>query len=326
MALTGPEKAVLMLLSLDESTAAPIVAELDDSDLRKLREVAALMRTVPATALDDVYGEFVDRAQVAVAVPRGGLGYLQRLARRAFGETRAQEVFQAEKLSGVDRIATVEARVVASVLEHEHPQVVAALLSQLPPEQAGRIFEALPEDRQATIVQRLATMTEMPAGILEGVASAIADELPPPNLEAAVSVDGAAAAAGILKKLSKETSTNLLARLDEDATEIAEQIRRSLYTFEDLNVLDAKSLRTLLKEVPQDRLVLALKTASDSMKGKIFGGMSSRAAELLRDDLDSLGGVRLADVDAAQREIVGIALRLEAEGQISLGATADDLV
>ncbi len=319
MPLTGPEKAVLMLLSLDESAAAPIVAELDDAELRKLSEVATMMRTVPAASLDDVYHEFISRTATAVAVPRGGLTYLRRLATRALGESRTQEIFQAEKQSGLDRIATTDPRMVVSVVETEHPQVIAAILSQLEAEPAARIFEALPEDRQASVIQRLATMTIVPAGLLDGVAAAIADELPPPEVEASISVDGAASSAGILRKLGKETSTNLLARLDEDATEIAEQIRRSLYTFEDLAALDTKSLRALLKDVPQDRLVLALKTASDNMKSKIFGGMSSRAADLLRDDLEALGGVRLADVDAAQREIVGIALRLEAEGQISLG-------
>jgi flagellar motor switch protein FliG len=314
-----------MLLSLDEATASAIVSELEDVDIRKLREVAAMMRAVPATALDDVYGEFVERAKSAVAVPRGGVTYLRRLATRALGEARSQEIFAGAKPSGLERIATGDPNAVAALLEREHPQLVAAVLSQVESGQAARVLGALPEEVQSQVLARLATMTEVPAGLLDGVASALASELPPAEAEAAMSVDGVNVAAGILRKLGKESSQILLSQLDEQASDVAERIRRSLHTFEDLAGLDPRSLRTLLKEVPQDRLVLALKTATDATKQKIFSCMSSRAAELLRDDLEALGSVRLADVEAAQQEIVGIALRLEGEGAISLGGD-DDLV
>jgi len=126
MPLTGPEKAVLMLLSLDEGAAAPIVAELEPAELRKLREVAVMMRAVPTTALEEVYGEFVERSQEAIAVPRGGVSYLRRLAQRALGDARSQEIFVDSPQSGMERLALAPPTSVAAVLENEHPQLIAA--------------------------------------------------------------------------------------------------------------------------------------------------------------------------------------------------------
>jgi flagellar motor switch protein FliG len=326
MPLTGPEKAVLMLLSLDESTAAPIVAELEDADLRKLREVAAMMRAIPTSAVDEVYREFVDRAQHAVAVPRGGVSYLRRLASRALGESRSQGIFVDAPESAMARLSHADPTSVAALLETEHPQLVAAILSQLDAPRAARIFEALPPDNQSEVLARLGSMTEVPAGLLEGIASAIAAELPPAEAEASMSVDGVSRAAALVRKLGKETASELLSKMTDQHGEIAGEIRRAMYTFEDLRTLDIKALRTILKEVPSDRLVLALKTASEAVKTKIFSSMSSRAVELLKDDLSQLGGVRLTDVEQAQREIVEAALRLESEGTISLGGDGDDLV
>ncbi len=329
MPLTGPEKAVLMLLSLDEAAAAPIVAELDDGELRKLRETATLMRAVPASALDEVYGEFVERAREAVAVPRGGVTYLRRLASRALGEERSQRIFTNAEPSGLERIAQVEPASVAALMEREHPQLTAAVLSQLEPGRAAKVLEAMSPDRQALVVARLASMTQVPAGLLEGVASALANEASPPA-EAEEPPCRCRRPPGAKPRRfsgswARTLSNTVLGRLEQDSQEVAEQIRRALHTFDDLASLDPRALRVLLQEVPQERLVLALKIATDEVKQKLFSAMSSRAAELMRDDLEALRGVRLADVEAAQQEIVAVALRLESEGTISLGGD-DELI
>jgi flagellar motor switch protein FliG len=326
MPLTGPEKAVLMLLSLDEATAAPIVAELDDVELRKLREVAAMMRGVPASAIEMIYREFVDRAQEAVAVPKGGVTYLKRLASRALGEGRLEGIFMDAPVKAMERLAHADPVAVAGVLENELPQMVAAVLSQVEPGRAARILEALPADKQAEVLARLGALTEVPAGLLEGVASAIAAELPTAEAEAPMSVHGVTHAAAVVRKLSKQAAGELLERISTQEGEVANEIRRAMYTFEDLKEIDVRALRNLLKEVPSDRLVLALKTASETVKNKIFSSMSARAGELLKDDLSALGSVRLVEVEAAQREIVESALKLEAEGVISLGGGGDDMV
>jgi flagellar motor switch protein FliG len=318
MDLSGPEKALLMLLSLDEATATPILSELDAADVRKLRTAAAGMREVPATALGRVYTEFVHHTQEAVAVPRGGVRYLRRLAGRALGESAAQEIFVDQKDSAMDRLAAAEPSALASVMENEHPQLVAAILSQLDNEKAARVLEQLPEGGRAQVLERLGNMTEIPSALLEEVASALSAELPMAQADTVRTVDGIARSAALVRRMGRETGEALLGTLEEGNQELASEIRRAMYTFEDLSVLDARALRSLLEAVPVEKLTTALKTASESLRNHIFTSMSKRASERIKEDMEIMGGVRLADVEAAQREIVEVALRLDAEGTISL--------
>jgi flagellar motor switch protein FliG len=317
-ALTGPQKAVLMLLSLDEATATPILAEMDPEDVKKLRDAAAGLRAVPAASLDGLYAEFIERSRTAVAVPKGGVRYLRRLAGRALGEPAAQQIFVEPEATAIQRLAQAEPAALASVMEHEHPQLVAAILSQLDNEKAARVLEALPEATRPAVLERLGTMSEVPATLLEDVASALSAELPVTISGSVMEVNGIARSAALVRRLGRETGEQLLGSIEEGNSELASEIRKAMYTFEDLNALDARALRSLLESVPVERLTMALKTASETLKAHIFASMSKRAAERIKEDMEIMGGVRLSDVEAAQREIVEVALRLDAEGTISL--------
>jgi flagellar motor switch protein FliG len=316
--LTGPEKAVLMLLSLDESAAAPVISEMDTDDLRKLREVAAMMRAVPATSLDAVYREFVEQSHEAIAVPKGGVRYLRRVATKALGEAKTQEIFVDAPQTALEKLGSADVGSLVSVLEREHPQLVAAIVSQLPADKAVQVLQHLPEEVRPNVLERLGKMTEIPAGLLEEVAATLSAELPSSGAEAFISVDGIARSAALVRKMDREIGESVLGMLAEEDADLATSIRRAMYGFEDLILLDAKSLRVLLESVPSDKLVMALKTASDKLRDHIFSSMSKRASERLKEDLEILGGVRLADVEVAQREIVEQALMLAAEGVISL--------
>jgi len=320
MELSGPEKAVLMLLTLDEATATPILSEMDASDVRKLREAASNMRAVPATALEGVYAEFIQQTKEAVAVPRGGVRYLRKLTGRAMGEVKASEIFVDQQESALERLAAAEPAAIASVMENEHPQLVAAILSQLDNEKAARVLEQLPEASRSQVLERLGTMTEIPSALLEEVATALSAELPTSQKDTVRTVDGIARSAALVRRMGRETGEALLGTLEEGNQELATEIRRAMYTFEDLSVLDARALRSLLEAVPVEKLTMAMKTASQSLVTHIFTSMSKRAAERIKEDMEVMGGVRLADVEAAQREIVEVALRLDAEGTISLEA------
>jgi len=307
-------------LSLDEATATPILSEMDAGDVRKLREAASAMRAVPASALELVYAEFIQETKEAVAVPRGGVRYLRKLAGRAMGEVRAAEIFVDQQESALDRLTAAEPSAIASVMENEHPQLVAAILSQLDNEKAARVLEQLPEASRSQVLERLGTMTEIPSALLEEVATALAAELPTSQKDTVRSVDGIARSAALVRRMGRETGEALLGTLEEGNQELATEIRRAMYTFEDLSVLDARALRSLLEAVPVEKLTMAMKTASESLRNHIFTSMSKRAAERIKEDMEVMGGVRLADVEAAQREIVEVALRLDAEGTISLEA------
>ena len=318
--LTGPEKAVLLLLSLEESAAQPIVAELSPENVKRLREAAREMRVIPANALDDVYTEFLNKSKGAVAVPRGGLDFLRKLAAKALGEPRTQEIFEDKPVTALDRIAAADASALAGLLEHEHPQLVAALLSQVPPEKAASILELLPEETRPQVLSRLGWMTEVPARLVDEIATAIAAELPKSGGDGAVAVDGVSRSAALVRSLSKETCEALLGHIAAEHETLAIEIRRAMYSFEDLKKLDPRSMRELLKAVAGDRLTLALKTASPELANQIYTSMSKRAAERIKEDLQLLGAVRLSDVEEAQHEIVETALRLEADGVLSLSS------
>jgi flagellar motor switch protein FliG len=317
--ITNAEKAVLFLLSLDEHAAANVVRELGEAELRKLRAVASTMREVPAGALDDTFRDFLQRSASAVAVPRGGLPYLRRLSAGALGEQRASEIFEDGVTSPLARLEGAPSDAVAALLEREPPQLVAAVLARMEPNHAAAILGAMTPERQCTVVRHVGAMTELPAKVLEDVAQALANELPTADASTLVSVDGVVKAAELLKAAGRETSIAILGALEATDAALASEVRQAMFTFEDLRRLDSKAMRELLREVPSERLTAALKGASPELLNAVFGGLSQRAAELLKDDLELLGKVKKSELDQARREIVEIALRLESEGRIDLG-------
>ncbi len=317
--LTNAEKAVLFLLSLDEEVARPIVSELTEIDIRKLRAVASTMREVPKDAALRTFSEFLERSDKAVAVPRGGLRYLRRLSIGALGEERARAVFEDGVTSPFARLEAASAEDVAGLLANEPPQLAAAILSMLAPTSAAEILMALGEERQTIIVKQVSRMTQLPASVLEDVAAALAAALPAAQTSTQVSVDGIAKAAELLNASGKAASTTILASLEIDDPDLAATVRGAMFTFDDLERLDARSMRALLREVATERLTVALKNAPSEVLEAVFRGLSQRAAELIRDDLENMGHARKADIEAARKEVVESALRLEAAGTLSLG-------
>ncbi len=319
---TGAEKAVLFLLSLDEPVASSIVSELTEADLRKLRAVASTMREVPAGAIDETFREFLDRSSAAVAVPRGGLPYLRRLSAGALGEARARELFEDGTTSPLARLEGAAPDAVAALLANEPPQLIAAVLARMEPKAAAAILGAMPVPRQTTVIAHVGEMTELPAKVVEDVAMALAGELPTEDAATLVSVDGVAKAAEMLNAAGRATSTVILEQIEAQNATLASEVRQAMFTFEDLVGVDPRAMRELRRAPPGERLTLALKGASQAVLDAVFAGLSTRAAELIKDDLEVLGKVRKADVDAARREVIEVALKLEGQGRIDLGREA----
>lgn len=317
--ITNAEKAVLFLLSLDEEVARPIVDELDEDDLRKLRSVAGAMRVVPKDAVDRTFREFLEKSDTAVAVPRGGLRYLRRLSAGSIGEDRARALFEDGVSSPLARLETASADDVASLLANEPPQLAAAVLSMMAPAAAAEILGALGEEQTAPLVMHMTRMKQLPASVIEDVAAALAGQLPDADATALVTVDGVAKAAELLNASPKMASTSILAKLESDDPALAAIVRQAMFTFDDLASLDVRAMRVLLREVATDRLTIALRGAPQPVLDAIFSGLSSRAADLIRDDLANIGHVRKSDVEAARREVIDTALSLEDQGKLSLG-------
>ncbi|MDB4947099.1 MAG: Flagellar motor switch protein FliG [Labilithrix sp.] len=318
--LTHAEKAVLFLLSLDEEVARPVVDQMNEEDIRRIRAIASAMKEVPKDAAKKTFTEFLERSDKAVAVPRGGLRYLRRLSAGAIGEERARIVFDDQIVeSPLGKLEKAAPEDVAGLLANEPPQLAAAILSMLSPISAAAILAALGEERQAAIVKHVSKMTQLPASVLEDVASALAAALPSADATQVVNVDGVAKAAELLNASGKGASSTILANLEAEDPELANTVRMAMFTFDDLARLDSKAMRGLLREAATDRLTIALKGANPAVTEAVFRGLSARAADLIRDDLENMGQIRKSDVDAARKEIVEVALRLEAAGTISLG-------
>jgi flagellar motor switch protein FliG len=321
--LTNAEKAVLFLLSLDEAAARPIVEELGEEEIRKLRTVASTMREVPKDAISLTFKEFLERSGSAVAVPRGGLPYLRKLSAGALGEDRTRAVFEDGVTSPLTRLERARSEDVATLLEAEPPQIAAAVLSVLEPTRASSILFAMSEERQSAVIQNVGRMTQVPATVLEDVAAALVASLPTSDASTLVSVDGVAKAAELLNSTGKAGQELILGFLDTEDPDLANDVRQAMFTFDDLARVDGRQMRVLLREVASERLVLALKGANEKVIDAILAGLSSRAAALVRDDLEAMANARKADVLAARREVVAAALKLESDGQIDLGRGDD---
>ncbi len=317
--LTNAEKAVLFLLSLEEEVARPLVQELTEDEIRRLRAVASTMREVPKGALEGTLREFLERADANVAVPRGGLPYLRRLSTKALGEDRARAVFEDGTTSPLTRLERAPAEDVAALLEIEPPQLAAAILSVLSPRAASPILFAMSEARQAAVVKHIGKLTQVPAKVLEDVAAAIAANLPSSEANTLVSVDGVAKAAELLNATARAAQDAILGQIEGDDPDLATNVRQAMFIFDDLIRVNSRAMRVLLREVPTDRLVLALKGATPELIDALLSGLSSRAAQMVRDDLEAIQNAKKADITEARKEIVSIALRLEGEGQIDLG-------
>jgi len=319
-ALRGAQKAMLFLVSLDEEVATRVIANLSENEVTELRKATEALREIPAEALVGVHKEFLVRVRSGLPANLQGSGaYLRRLVGNALGEGKAAEIWaDRNALPTGTPLAQLATSTLAALLDEEHPQTVAIVLSQLDAARAADVLVRTHPDRRADILERLGRLEDVPEAVLEEIEKEFAGHLARLGTERRRKVEGKDAAAGVLKRLKSDEARNLIDRIAEASPDIASTLEQSLFTFEDLLRVDGRGIQQLLKEVATDQLVLALKTASEELKEKVFGNLSSRAADMLREDISLLGPVRVADVEQAQRAIVESALALEREGRLTI--------
>lgn len=325
-ALDGTERALILLLALDEDVASKVIQELNESEIQKLHAASRALPNVDVSTIDKVYEDFVG-AMNQLGALAGGESYLRRLASRALGNHRADKLLQhVDPGDALERLYKFDPRTLGAVLDSENPQAVAAILAHLEPTFAADILAQLDRDRQFEVFTRLTRLGEVPESTLREVTESLAGELAAVGDAHATSVDGPARAAAILQNTIGETTNAILAQLDQEDPVLASEIRRSMFTFEDLVRLDARSMQQLVREIATDQLVVALKNASEEVREHFMGAMSSRAGEMLRDDLEALGPTKVSDVERAQQEIVETAQRLEAEGKVVILGGGEEFV
>ncbi len=315
--LSAAQRAVLVLMSLDEQVAADLLRHMEEADLRRLAAAVEGLDTVSFDVVAPVLEEFERQLQRPQLAGRGAR-YMRKLTAAAVGNDKADRLFAPVQAipTPLDAIRGAKAQTVAELLQDEHPQVAAVVLSQLP--QAGKVLQAMPAGLQADLAARIAVLEEIPSTVLEIASESLQKSLASAGgmpKEGKAEFDGVDYVAKLLNDLPAEASEQILASLDE---ETARKVRQAMFTFEDLLRVDKRSMQTLLRDLPGDQLCIALRTASETVRAHFFSCMSSRAAETLKEDLELMPPKRLSEVEAAQREVVEAALRLGQTGQMQL--------
>jgi flagellar motor switch protein FliG len=318
--LAGAEKGLLFLVSLEESVATKVLKCMSPEEVRLLRAAAAALPEVAPQALTAVHAEFAQAMERGATNLRGSGAYLRRLVGQALGEAKAVELWTdvREGSGAVQKLAELDIPTILGIIDREHPQTLAVILSQIAPQRAAEISAQLTPERQAQVVLRLAQLEGIPNSVIEEIEKQFAAEIAALSTGSRHEIDGVQAAGNMLKFLDSERSEALLEELNSLDPALVTELKKALFTFEDLQRVDSKGLQALLKEVSTENLVLALKTASEVIREKVFNSVSSRASQMLREELELLGPTRLADVEAAQQSIVEAALRLEREGKIQI--------
>jgi flagellar motor switch protein FliG len=324
----GVEDAAILLMSLGEEEAAEVFKHLAPKEVQRLGETIAKMKAVPRERVESVLEKFESVATEQSILVADTDEYVKSVLRRALGEDKANllidRILQGSDVSGIESLKWMDASSVAELLRNEHPQIVAAILVHLDYEQSGGVLKCFTERQRNEVLVRIATLDGIQPSALKDLNEVMSKVLAGGDKLRKASLGGVKTAAEIINLLGSSVETSVLDYIREADNELAQKIMDNMFTFDDLEKLDDKGIQALLKEVQSESLVIALKGASPELREKVFKNMSTRAAETLREDLESRGPVRLSEVEAEQKEMLKTVRRLADEGQIVLSAGGDD--
>lgn len=331
--LRGFDKAAILVNYLGADAARKLFRFVDDSDIRKLLGVMAKYRIVPVEVTKRVLEEYYEMVSETNEYIFSEAAANKDTVIDAVGEERARGILghlsaTSPSARNLESLEMVDAKSLSNFLISEHPQTIAVILAHLEPEKKGEVLKRLPESLQAEVVLRLSSLDHVAPELIAEVDRVLKQELSTLGTVEQASLGGVQPVAEMLNVMDKNTETAIMSRIEEKDPILAEEIRKLMFVFEDITKIDDKGIQTLLKEVPNDKLLLALKTANEEIRNKIFKNISQRAANLLKEDLGNMGPARLSDVEGAQVEIVNVARRLEQEGKIMIarGGSEDALV
>jgi flagellar motor switch protein FliG len=324
--LTGPQRAAVLMLALGEEHSGRLLVMMAEDEIREVSQAMAQLGTVHSDVVERLCQEFVESL--------GGAGNLvgsfenaERLLLRAMPRERVAAIM--EEIRGPagrtmwDKLGNVHEAVLANYLKNEYPQTVAVVLSKVRPEHAARVLALLPDSFAMEVVMRMLRMESVQKEVLDGVERTLRAEFMS-NLARSARRDAHEMMADIFNNLDRQAETRFVAALEERNREAADRIKSLMFTFDDLARLSGPAIQVLLRAVEKDKLPLALKGASESLRDLFFSNLSERAGKMLRDDVDALGPVKLRDVDEAQASIVAVAKELAAQGQIEIGESNDE--
>ncbi|HEY4293917.1 flagellar motor switch protein FliG [Luteibacter sp.] len=330
-ALTGAQKAAILLLTLGEEDAASILKHLGARDVQAVGTAMAALKNVSKEQVDQVLTKLQEDVGQHTSIGVGTEEYIRRILVNALGENKAggliDRILLGRSSKGLESLKWMESRAISEMIGQEHPQIIALVLAHLESDQAAEVIGYLPARTRSDVVMRIATLDGVQPHALNELDEIMERQFSGNSTKLkSATVGGLKAAADILNAMETSREVELMASIRGIDSGLGERIEELMFVFDDLAELDDRSMQTLLREVPSARLITALKGAESAIREKIFANMSKRAADMLRDDLEVKGPVRLSEVDAAQKEVLATARRLADAGQINLAGGGEEFV
>jgi flagellar motor switch protein FliG len=328
--LPGLRKAAILLVAVGEELAGEILKALPEGDVQRLTEELAELRGISPELSAEILEDFWELLETQGFVMHGGLDYASRLLMETFGKERADDLLMLVRRSqeaaqgNLAKLQRTDPQQLGKLLDSEHPQTIALVLAHLDPKRASMVLQNLSEDHRVVSIERLAEMRQFSPEMAQKVAHILHRRLESVGDTARKSYSGFKAVADLLNRLNAEESKKILETIEDGQPELALSIRNLMFTFEDLVTVPPATIREIVSGVDKRQLALALRGANDEMRAQIFKAMSSRAVEMLKEDMEVLGPVRSREVAQAQQEILNLARRLEAEGKVVLKLETGD--
>lgn len=328
--IPGPERAAILLMSLGEAEAAEVLKHMGAKDVQKVGQAMASLTNVSRERATEVVSRFVEELDTQTSLGVGADDYVRRVLVGALGEDKASglidRILLGRNSKGLEALKWMETRAVADLVRNEHPQIVAIVLAYLDSDQAAEVVALLPERMRSDVLMRIAKLDGIQPAALKELDEIMERQFSGGSNLKSSSVGGVKVAANILNLMDSSTESAITGRISELDSELSQRIQDLMFVFDNLAEVDDRGIQTILKDIATDQLGLALKGADPRIREKFLGNMSKRAAEMLVEDMESKGPVRLADVEAAQKEILTVARRLADSGEISLGGKGEEFV
>lgn len=325
---TGKEKAAMFLISLGPEKSAQVFKHLKEEEIEQLTLEISNIRSVSPEEKEEVLEEFYQLCIAQEYIAEGGINYARDILEKAMGSQKAIEIINKLTVSlqvrPFDFVRKTDPSQLLNFIQKEHPQTIALILAYLNPAQASAVLSALTQDKQADVARRIATMDRTSPEVIKEVERILEKNLSSLVTEDYTSAGGVQTIVDILNNVDRGTEKNIMETLEIDDSELAEEIKKRMFVFEDILTLDNRSIQRFLRDVDNNQLAVALKGATDEVKNIVFSNMSKRLAEMIKEDIEFMGPVRLKDVEDAQQKIVNTIRKLEDSGEIVISRGGGD--
>ena len=327
---SGTERAAILLLTLGENEAAQVLKHMGAKEVQRIGTAMAKLANVSREEVHGVISEFAQTVESQTSVGIGADEFLRKVLVDALGQDKAASIIDriniGRSTKGLEALKWMDPRAVSELIRLEHPQIIAIVLAYLDPDQSAEVLQNLPANVRPDVVARIATLDGVQPSALTELDDIMEKQFSGKSAGKTSVLGGAKAAANIINFLEPSQESALMEQIEKSDEALAARIQDLVFVFDNLITIDDRSMQELLRQVAAEKLLLALKGADDELKDKIFKNMSQRAAEMLRDDLEAKGPVRLSEVEGAQKEILQIARKLAEAGTIALGGKGEEYV